>query len=129
VSVLSQKGAYALVYANSAIVARQSKVLAVVRICYGSDEDAISLAYCDMGESQRGYQTWKAKVFANGALMDVPFVSGSLMRDLVKMSQTAMGRIKAEYGKVPGGKIFKVYRDAQNQPVVQDLGENKGVKA
>ena len=125
-SFLKQPGAYALVYCNPSRVARDSQILAVIRICYGKDEDSIAVAYTDIGEDRRGFQNPYVPVMAEGKLEKVPIVSGQLWKDLVTMANTAMTRVKAEYQKIPAGKVFKVYKNAEGKSTVEQVGGGEG---
>lgn len=120
-SVLKQKGVYAIVYTNAPHAARTSHVYAVIKICYGTDNDSISVVYTKMGADQMGFQLPSVSVAVNERIEKLPVVSGALWKDLVKMAEIAMIRIKEEYKSVPAGKIFKIYRGPHEESLIEEL--------
>jgi len=119
VSFLNQRGLYAMVYTNSLEVARNSKIYAVIRLCYGNDEDSIAVAYTKLGEDSMGYEIPNAPVVVRGKLEKLPFFGGKLWQDIANLARLAMERVKKEHSKLPPNCIFKVYKDAAGKTVVE----------
>ena len=122
-SFLNQPGIYALVSTNSLEAARNSRIYAVIRICYGNDEDSIAIAYAKIGEDSMGYEIPNAPVMVHGKMEKVPVLGGQLWLDVANMARIAMGRVKAEHKKVPPSSLFKVYKDASGKSIVEQIGE------
>jgi hypothetical protein len=119
-SFLKDQEIYVLVYTNPADIARESGVNAVIRICFGSDENSISIPYARFDQDRRGYQMPAVVVVHGGTVSKLPLITGPLWEDLVGLADIAMRRVKEHYPKVPMGQVFKVYRDKENKTIVKE---------
>jgi len=116
---IEKQVSHALVYSNTARVAKHSNILAVIRICY-TNGDAISIAYTNMAGDKKGFETSYAPVFVGSVEVKVPMISGTCMKDLVILANRALEAVKKDLGNIPGGKVFKVHKVAQ-QTVITEI--------
>jgi len=118
-SFFNQQGLYAMVYTNSLEAARSSKIYAVVRLCFGNEEDSIVVAYTKLGEDSMGYEIPNAPVMVRGKLEKFPFFNGKPWQEAVRMARLAMERVKKEHSKLPPNSIFKVWKNEAGKTVVE----------
>lgn len=116
---LDKQVSHALVYSNTARVAKQSNILAVIRICY-TNGDAVSIAYTNMAGDKRGFETSYAPVFVGNVEVKVPMISGTCMTELVVLANRALEAVKKELGTIPGGKVFKVHK-VNKMPAITEI--------
>ena len=124
-SILKQKESFAIVYTNPIAITRLANVFAVIRICFGSEEDSISLSYTQMktleGEISYGYQVALQKATYGDQNLIIRTVSGELWKDLIDLSREALEQIRTEFEGFPPGKKFKVYRPPNSKKTIVEI--------
>lgn len=119
-SFLKEQHSYVLVHTNDMAVAKVSGVYAVIQICFGSNEDSISIPFMKISHEERGFQVPVTVISIEKRIERKRFMQGSLWMDLVTIANESMHLIRERFGGVvTPGRTYWVGRDTEGNPMAE----------
>jgi hypothetical protein len=102
---------HAIVHIPKESDAKQSGVMAVVDLCFGQGDNAISGIRYVKSDGRMAWHAPMIQVLRDGAWISLPVFKGELLVEVCKLASQAVARIKKQFGSPAWNKQYLVLKD------------------